>query len=384
MGVFQVELRTVPPNARAAVQCRAMMAFKSGRSWLRGLRCAVAGLSASLTLACTTPGPITTIGGTATTRERFVLPPDAVFEATLEEVSRADAPALVVASTRVTSPSVPIVFSIGVDPARIDARRRYVVRGRITSNGQLMFTSDTAYPVFGAGDVRRADSMLLRRVGGVAAMGEARRMRGLYRYMADAASFFDCASGDQFPVVPEGANAALEAAYLAARTAPGAPALATLDVRLVMRAAEDGGTPRPMLQVERFVAIAAQAACTAPASGTVSLENTYWKLITLRGQPVAVSERGREPHLVLQAAQHRVAGSGGCNRLAGGYTLAGDRITFGRLAGTMMACADGMTQERDFLDALAAVARWRIDGQRLELVDERGDVLVRFEAVALP
>ena len=333
--------------------------------------------------ACTTatPPPAISVSGTATYRERMALPADAVFEATLEHVSRADAPALVVASTRVTSPAVPIAFSIGVDPARIDARRRYVVRGRITLNGQLMFTTDTAYPVFGAGDVRRVDNMLLRRAG---AVGEARRMRGLYRYMADAASFFDCTSGDQFPVAPEGANAALQAAYVATRSAPGEPALATVDARVVMRAVEDGGTPRPVLQVERFVAIAAQAACAAPASsGAASLENTYWKLIALRGQPVAVPDRGREPHVILQAAQHRVAGSGGCNRIAGGYTLAGERITFGRIAGTMMACADGMQQERAFLDALSAVARWRIEGQRLELIDERGDVLARFEAVYL-
>ena len=347
----------------------------------RRLLCLLAAVMAG---ACTTLAPpAVTVNGTATYRERMTLPPDAVFEATLEDVSRADAPALVVASTRVTAPAVPIAFSIGVDPARIDASRRYAVRGRITLNGQLMFSTDTVYPVFGAGNVRRVDNMLLRRVGGVGAAGEARRMRGLYRYMADAASFFDCTSGDQFPVVPEGANAALQAAYLAARSAPGAPALATVDARLVMRAVEDGGTPRPMLQVERFVAIVAQAACVAPAGGAASLENTYWKLVVLRGQPVIATDRGREPHVILQAAQHRVTGSGGCNRLAGGYTLAGERITFGRTAGTMMACAEGMEQERAFLDALAVVARWRVDGQRLELIDERGDVLARFEAVVV-
>lgn len=341
-------------------------------------------LAVLLVSACTTAGPpALTVSGTATYRERMALPPDAVFEATLEDVSRADAPALVVASTRVTSPAVPITFAIAVDAAQIGAKRRYAVRGRITLNGQLMFSTDTAYPVFGAGDVRRVDNMLLRRVGSVGAAVEARRMRGLYRYLADAGSFFDCTSGDQFPVVSEGANAALQAAYVAARTSPGAPLLATVDARLVMRAAEDGGTPRPMLQVERFVAIAPQASCEAAPSGIATLENTYWKLIALRGKPIAVSDRGREPHLILQPPQHRVAGSGGCNRLSGGYTLAGDRLTFGRTAGTLMACPDGMEQERAFLDTLAAVARWRIDGQRLDLFDERGDVLARFDAVYL-
>lgn len=334
-----------------------------------------------LLAACTTPGPTATVSGTATYRERMAVPPDAVFEATLEEVSRADAPALVVASTKVASPAVPIAFTIAFDPARIDRSRRYVVRGRITRNGQLMFTSDTAYPVLGASDVRRVDNLLLRRAGGP--LGDARRMRGLYRYMADAASFFDCASGDQFPVLDDGASVALQRAYLAARSAPGAPLLATVDARIAMRALEDGGSLRPALQVERFVALAPQAQCEVAASGAPSLENTYWKLIALRGRPVAAAERAREPYLILQPEQHRVAGSGGCNRISGGYTLAGDRVTFGRAAGTLMACADGMEQERVFLEALSLVARWSVDGQRLELSDSRGEVLLRFEAVAL-
>jgi len=338
-------------------------------------------LATLLAAACTTPGPTTTISGSATYRERMALPADAVFEATLEDVSRADAPATVVASTRVNSPAVPIAFAIAVDPVRIDASRRYVVRGRITLNGQLMFISDTAYPVFGAASVRRVDSMLLRRAGGP--MGDAHRMRGLYRYMADAASFFDCASGDQFPVLDDGASVALQRAYVAARSAPGVAMLATVDARIVSRALEDGGAPRPVLQVERFVAIAAQAQCEVVASSAVSLENTYWKLIALRGKPVTTADRQREAHLILQPEQHRVSGSGGCNRIAGGYTLAGDRLTFGRAAGTMMACVDGMEQERAFLDTLGVVARWRVDGQRLELSDSRGEVVLRFEAVAL-
>ena len=41
------------------------------------------------------------LSGTATWRERMALPPDAVFEATLEDVSRADAPSILIASTRI-------------------------------------------------------------------------------------------------------------------------------------------------------------------------------------------------------------------------------------------------------------------------------------------
>ncbi|HEX6018578.1 MAG TPA: META domain-containing protein [Burkholderiaceae bacterium] len=342
----------------------------------QAILCFSALLVALLVAGCATPRATLSISGTASYRERMALPPDAVFEATLEEVSRADAPAAVVASVQVASPAVPIAFTIAIDPARIVASRRYAVRGRITVDGQVLFSSDAAYPVLGAGDARRIDPMLLRR----AAMGDARRLRGLYRYLADAASFFDCTSGDQFPVLDGGAGVALQRAYLAARATPGAPMLATIDARIVARAPADGGAPRPALEVERFVAIAPQAQCEVIAAGSVPLEGTTWKLVALRGQPVAAVDPLRQPQLVLQPEQHRVGGSGGCNRITGGYTLAGDRLTFGRTAATMMACADGMAQERAFLDALSTVARWQIDSQRLALRDARGEVVLRFDA----
>lgn len=44
------------------------------------------------------------VKGTATYRERIALTPDAVFEAMLEDVSRADAPAVVIGSVRIGKP----------------------------------------------------------------------------------------------------------------------------------------------------------------------------------------------------------------------------------------------------------------------------------------
>jgi uncharacterized lipoprotein YbaY len=88
------------------------------------------------------------IQGTAMYRERMALPPAAVFEAALEDVSRADAPAETIARTRVASPgNPPIAFTIAYDPARILADHRYVVRARILLDDKLLFTTDTATPV---------------------------------------------------------------------------------------------------------------------------------------------------------------------------------------------------------------------------------------------
>jgi putative lipoprotein len=86
-----------------------------------------------------------TIQGTATFRERMVLPPAAVLEATIEDVSRADARASVVARTRVAPPgNPPIAFTIAYDQTKILPEHRYVVRVRILLNDTLLFTSDVA------------------------------------------------------------------------------------------------------------------------------------------------------------------------------------------------------------------------------------------------
>jgi len=70
----------------------------------------------------------------------------------------------------------------------------------------------------------------------------------------------------------------------------------------------------------------------------------------------------------------------GCNRLMGSYKLNGDQLSFSHLAGTMMACIEGMDTEREFLKSLIEVANWKITGQHLELSDANGKVVAQFVA----
>jgi len=96
--------------------------------------------------AQTPPGRVK---GSATYLERVALPDDAVLEATLEDVSKADAKAEVLGRARVERPgNPPIAFEIVYDPARVDLRGRYVVRAHIASGGKLLFVTDRSFPVF--------------------------------------------------------------------------------------------------------------------------------------------------------------------------------------------------------------------------------------------
>jgi heat shock protein HslJ len=74
----------------------------------------------------------------------------------------------------------------------------------------------------------------------------------------------------------------------------------------------------------------------------------------------------REPPLLLRPDGRRPGGFGGCNALAGGYWVDGERLEFGPVASTMMACPEGMDMEAAFFAALGQVWRWQVSGEHLE------------------
>jgi copper homeostasis protein (lipoprotein) len=116
------------------------------------------------------------------------------------------------------------------------------------------------------------------------------------------------------------------------------------------------------------------------AGAPVPVEKTEWRLIRLGRGAVKGDDLHRPPEIALDPESHRATGSGGCNRIVGGYELKGDKLTFARMASTMMACPVGMETEQDFLKALGNVRRWKIAGEQLELMDGSGKVVAVFEA----
>ncbi len=106
------------------------------------------------------------IEGTALYRERMALPPGAVFEATLEEVSVADRAAAVLGRVSIAAPgNPPIHFRIPYAENEIAPGHRYSVRARIREGERLLFTTDQLQPVLTQNQNPPVD-LLLRRVGG--------------------------------------------------------------------------------------------------------------------------------------------------------------------------------------------------------------------------
>jgi copper homeostasis protein (lipoprotein) len=209
-------------------------------------------------------------------------------------------------------------------------------------------------------------------------------MSGVYRYFADAALFTECRTGLRLPVAQEADNVALERGYLAVRREPGEEVLVMVEGLIALRPGMDSDTLQPTLVVERFISAAPGETCAARAAtgqpAAAPLVGTTWKLVALDDKPISVQDDERVPTLFLDLADHRVSGSGGCNRFGGSYTLAGTRLSFGVLFSTKMACATGMDLEQSYFAALEKVRSWRVSGRRLELYGAGGELQAGFEA----
>jgi putative lipoprotein len=231
-----------------------------------------------------------TLNGSVVLRQPAVLPAGTLLTVTLEDVSLADAPAVILGQTQfeVRDQMTPIPFSLVYPLPAVRPGSVYAARARLTLGDRLLFTT-------------------------------------------------------------------------------------------TQRNAVDPLNPLPIELVVESV-----ATDVPPPTPDASLTNTYWKILEVAGQPVVLAQQMREPQLVLNGQDGRFAGSGGVNRLMGGYTVDGTGLTFSQVASTMMAGApEAMQQEQAIVAALGAVRGFSIAGDQLTLFDEPGKPVLRAVAVAL-
>lgn len=122
----------------------------------------------------------------------------------------------------------------------------------------------------------------------------------------------------------------------------------------------------------------------SPADPALALSAHKWELVQLNGQALAGAQNGNTPHLIFLAAEQRIAGSTGCNRIMGSYTLADDgSIQLGQMATTRMACPN-MATEAAFLAALRNYDSSQLTGDTLSLLNAANEPLASFVAKPLP
>lgn len=254
----------------------------------RGVLVAILAVLAALGVPAARGDDPATLTGTVALADAGVLPADAVLTVTLEDVARADAPAVTLAQTTIdlTGQQPPIAFALNYFRGAIAAHGSYAVRARVSSGERLLFTTTE-------------------------------------RHQVDPA--------DPAPV------------------------------HLLLSAVSGG----------------------AVSGGGVPLTETYWKLLDVDGAPIQTAETMSEPSLVLHDQDSRLSGSGGVNRLIGGYTLQSEALSFAQVASTMMAGPPAaMAQEQTIVAALGRVRGFAVDGDRLALLDGSGRPVLTAVAAA--
>lgn len=105
-----------------------------------------------------------------------------------------------------------------------------------------------------------------------------------------------------------------------------------------------------------------------------------WTLVELRGQPV--TGLTRSPYIVLNAAENRATGFGGCNSFSGAFVLeqATLRLRFERMISTLRACTSGMETEQALHQVLEMVDNYSLAGDQMSLNRARMAPLARFVA----
>ena len=210
------------------------------------------------------------------------------------------------------------------------------------------------------------------------------RVRGSYTPNADGigATIVECTTGQRWVVAPEAAAGDLAKAFTTARLPIGASVRAEVDGTIAQRASTDA-RPISTLVVTAFGRLLPRQSC-APRFAATPLTDTAWRLTHLgdRSIPPSADARLNVTMTFQPAAGEAVgsyAGSTGCNRLIGMYAVndAAMSLTPG---GNMRACKEQNVPAETIIAALKTVRAYRISGAVLELVDEGGRRVARFDA----
>lgn len=127
---------------------------------------------------------------------------------------------------------------------------------------------------------------------------------------------------------------------------------------------------RLSLLVASFLAMTAVALAATPMGPAGK-----WRIVAVSGADGLDAARAK-----AEITGDRFASTVGCNRIAGKPDFSGNKLTFGPMMATRMACPPPLDEvERAYLSALQSVRGFRFEGTTLVFLGEDGAPLVTLE-----
>ncbi len=120
------------------------------------------------------------------------------------------------------------------------------------------------------------------------------------------------------------------------------------------------------------IALSMLPSCSSSRNAAAQLNslNGDWQLTVFPAGSKSFAEMFtmKTPELQFIADGRRVAGSTGCNRVAGSFAVNGEEFHFNNLASTKMGCPN--YDETTYIDALNRVNRFRLNADQLSLYQD--------------
>ena len=204
------------------------------------------------------------------------------------------------------------------------------------------------------------------------------RVRGEFRYFADAATLVTCNGGRLFPVSGDSAFVRLEALHRDHPLGDGAATRADLVGRLELRAGMESGTLVETIVVDSFAPVETRDGCDATrVRGSLAVGD--WVVTALDGVPLAELDHALRPTMRIVISESQLFGNAGCNRFTGRAALRGLDLIGQPMALTKRMCADStlMAREARYAQILSAGGWFRLDSTDLVL-SQSGSEVARF------
>lgn len=118
---------------------------------------------------------------------------------------------------------------------------------------------------------------------------------------------------------------------------------------------------------------------TALSGKTADITGKTWRLTEINGKSLTLVNPQANPHFMLNTADMRYTGHGGCNGVGGTFEIQPQamRIKFNQGMSTMIAC-DDLATERAFTQALLTADNYSVNGDTLMLNKARMAPLAKF------
>lgn len=217
------------------------------------------------------------------------------------------------------------------------------------------------------------------RIAPPATLGAPVKLRGEFRYFADAATLVTCDGGTQFPVNGDSAFVRLQRAYRENVLGVQAAILVDVEGQLETRPGMEEGSQLETFVVEEFAVVNRREACEATrVHALIAIGD--WQLRSLEGESLPALDRELQPTLRFVLSEPQMFGNAGCNRFTGRAVLRGLELVPQPIALTKRMCADSvaMLRESRYGAALGEGGWFRLEGNTLVLA-KGGVERARFE-----